>query len=702
MRRGMWLIALAGLIGVGVPARAQTVIRPESCPTGAGQFCAGLSCSGTDTQDDTLCWQWALNTAKTPQCGAVSNCGAHDFGKVVGTSGATYIITSKLLLEDTYGGVIDGQGAILLWDGASTSDPMWLLRDVAFLKIQDMTVNVKVGRRLNAGFEFTNADNSTESPAQSGGISPTQDSLDHVTVSGLGQANALDYGVRFSTRTHNGQASIDGNNDQSVIQNCMFSQVMKAAIYIEHSQSMHHRFYNVTAVAACNEHDANSPEACGSDAENPSSFVHTLNGSFMSIGGFRGGFNHSEFRLDGYNGEILIMYSNSEGCARFISSEGWAGGAWTPVRVINARFAAEWATVTGDYAYVINMDGRRGPLVVEGAEISWAPAKAVIHFNPANVTDGPASLTVIGCHFRDDSPNSNTWDPILTNSDANVTAYGNRCQSSNGDAPCIGYGGGIYHTFAHSLSELGTMAPNNGNWAYCSDCKAGTSPCAGSGTGALAVRLNGAWDCGGPHTAAGINALTTDDDFATLTGSQTLTNKNLTSSSNSFPSTLTSDTEWDTASEINAATTDDDLATLTGTQTLSNKNLTASTNTFPATGLIPFGGITKSSTVYCLPGTEYCVTSSESDGTLDVPALRPKTLSCKSSNAAGSGKSWTITVRANSTSYNSCSISGSSSTSCTNTSSASPWADNADVTLKVEPSGGPASASVFCTLGVAP
>lgn len=42
------------------------------------------------------------------------------------------------------------------------------------------------------------------------------------------------------------------------------------------------------------------------------------------------------------------------------------------------------------------------------------------------------------------------------------------------------------------FAALGT--PANGTIAYCSDCTKAT-PCAGSGTGAIAKRLNGAWDC---------------------------------------------------------------------------------------------------------------------------------------------------------------------------------------------------------------
>jgi hypothetical protein len=45
---------------------------------------------------------------------------------------------------------------------------------------------------------------------------------------------------------------------------------------------------------------------------------------------------------------------------------------------------------------------------------------------------------------------------------------------------------------AVTFAALGT--PANGTVMYCSDCTI-ASPCAGSGTGALAKRLNGAWVC---------------------------------------------------------------------------------------------------------------------------------------------------------------------------------------------------------------
>ena len=51
---------------------------------------------------------------------------------------------------------------------------------------------------------------------------------------------------------------------------------------------------------------------------------------------------------------------------------------------------------------------------------------------------------------------------------------------------------GMIKLGAVAFATLGT--PSNGTIAYCSDCAKAT-PCAGSGSGALAKRINGAWDC---------------------------------------------------------------------------------------------------------------------------------------------------------------------------------------------------------------
>lgn len=60
--------------------------------------------------------------------------------------------------------------------------------------------------------------------------------------------------------------------------------------------------------------------------------------------------------------------------------------------------------------------------------------------------------------------------------------------------------------YRQAFASLG--APTNGSVRYCTDCAA-TSPCTGSGTGAMASRVNGAWNCSGG--GGGVPAGSTND-----------------------------------------------------------------------------------------------------------------------------------------------------------------------------------------------
>jgi len=62
------------------------------------------------------------------------------------------------------------------------------------------------------------------------------------------------------------------------------------------------------------------------------------------------------------------------------------------------------------------------------------------------------------------------------------------------------YGTGRITLGSSTFASLGTHV--NGTEIYCSDCLQ-ASPCAGSGTGAFAQRINGAWDCSGGGSGGG-------------------------------------------------------------------------------------------------------------------------------------------------------------------------------------------------------
>lgn len=82
---------------------------------------------------------------------------------------------------------------------------------------------------------------------------------------------------------------------------------------------------------------------------------------------------------------------------------------------------------------------------------------------------------------------------LLTSTDIRVINQGGALLlGTASDAGFTRVGAGQMSLFAVLFAALGT--PANGSICYCSDCTI-ANPCAGSGTGAFAKRLNGVWVC---------------------------------------------------------------------------------------------------------------------------------------------------------------------------------------------------------------
>ena len=73
----------------------------------------------------------------------------------------------------------------------------------------------------------------------------------------------------------------------------------------------------------------------------------------------------------------------------------------------------------------------------------------------------------------------------------NQSGFGGYSFKTQGGTVLVNYNGSVTYGSA-AYSGLG--APTNGTVIYCSDCQK-TTPCLGSGSGALAKRINGSWDC---------------------------------------------------------------------------------------------------------------------------------------------------------------------------------------------------------------
>jgi len=117
-----------------------------------------------------------------------------------------------------------------------------------------------------------------------------------------------------------------------------------------------------------------------------------------------------------------------------------------------------------------------------------------------------------------------------------------------------------------------------GNSFTTMDASAGTDPVADTSTDTLVVTGTSPVTVTGDSGADSLTiAVANADDDGTTKGAASFADADFdcTTGNCSIAAAMTRDAEWDTAAEINTATTDDDFATLTGTQTLTNKTYDA-------------------------------------------------------------------------------------------------------------------------------
>ncbi len=156
---------------------------------------------------------------------------------------------------------------------------------------------------------------------------------------------------------------------------------------------------------------------------------------------------------------------------------------------------------------------------------------------------------------------------------------------------------------------------------------------------------------------------------------------------------------WDTTAEINGAMTDDSFATLNGVETLQNKTLVSSTNTFPPAGIVGFVGTT-ATTYYFGPnvGTK---NATESAVSMRVPRMTVGDLECKVSPSPTGSQTWTMAVRDDgSDTAVTCTINSSSGGACQYTSSGVVVESGSQLALKATPANSPGLTSIQCVVGV--
>lgn len=427
-------------------------------------FAAELDCPPDAA---TLCWQEALRDAMPPAR-------APYFAGVTARPGVRYVIRDTLVVESAYGGVIDGNGSVLEWQGP-TDRPLFLVKNTQQVKFTNLRIFVVTP--LESAFEFTKAPYGKE-PQRN--VAPSLNVLDNVRIEGVKLGN-LRYGVRFSKRY-----GIDEDNDQSTIINTAIYNVTGAAISIEHTQSQGHHFYAVKANGAEGNRDA--------------AFVRASGGSFASLGGFHGRFGGAVYDIAGVNGTDLVIDENSEASARFIRTPPGAASFPLPFHVVGGRFSVDRLAPDGR---LVDFN-RMGPLSIRGLKIDGVipagTANPVIAFLP-QPAGAPArgQLTVSDVVFT--MPGSSTWDPVLINAWVRLNASGNTCVDAAGAvAECRGLAAGVTSTAGVSFAELSaggfqTLLP--GHSTYCDDCGTNRQSglCVGGGTGQLAQKRRDGWHC---------------------------------------------------------------------------------------------------------------------------------------------------------------------------------------------------------------
>lgn len=215
-------------------------------------------------------------------------------------SGAYYRVTDSIKVKSLWNGIIDGNGAYILWDGPPDK-PMFLLQDCRNLRFQNFRLIAHQDRPCLAGIQQENYTPASGTP----NVTPTANWFENVHM--YGNAGGFVYGFRAAKGTGG-----DNNNEMHDFSHCSVYDYVEAAWSIEHSQSKHHRFYGCQFQAGRTGKRGVSLR-CPQVAPNG-------NGSFAWFGGGGGGNSVCDFQLAGPLENVLIQYAEIEQSRRLLST----------------------------------------------------------------------------------------------------------------------------------------------------------------------------------------------------------------------------------------------------------------------------------------------------------------------------------------------------------------------------------------------
>jgi hypothetical protein len=287
-----------------------------------------------------------------------------------------------LQIVGTTGGASGGGlGCRLEWDGAADA-PMLRLwsRDCI---VRNLAFRVRGGRRTAAAIDVDQApDPRTAS---------TNNAFERLLITG-GPGQMLD-GVVLGARAL-------GNVEMMAFSECYFTDVTRAGIHVASrtGQSKAHRVYK-----------------CGFSRGRFGILQET--GSFVTFGCAFGYLTEAAVRLRSNTDYIALNETDSEGCARFLSTAGGSSASWA-VKINGGRLALNGLAADGRYIDFTN----GGPLLIENVLFDGTARRFRIRVASA---EPGAVLVLVGNVF----PNATPYD---TSGRCRVVSLGNRGRDAVG------------------------------------------------------------------------------------------------------------------------------------------------------------------------------------------------------------------------------------------------------------------------------
>jgi len=166
--------------------------------------------------------------------------------------------------------------------------------------------------------------------------------------------------------------------------------------------------------------------------------------------------------------------------------------------------AGQAGTVTNTSGLVIQIDG--GPIFCNGSQVNVSESLITL---AANKT----FMVVLNCPYDSVYAKTAVTGPGTPSPDqpgvpatilapvfgveiplATVVCGASTCATITDVRPLGSSASGVQQVGSVTFANLPTTMPN-GALLYCSNCLLASSPCSGASTGAMALRVNGAWRC---------------------------------------------------------------------------------------------------------------------------------------------------------------------------------------------------------------